>query len=69
MRRSEYPMKCFFWKIDHPPQNSKTFYGKTCVVHPRPQTPQGKSAAKPETPLLTILILECKSDVKKVDVN
>ena len=25
------------------------------VVHPRAQTPQGESAAKPETPLLIIL--------------
>ena len=30
------------------------------VVHPRPQTPQGESVAKPETPLLIILSIACK---------
>ena len=30
------------------------------VVHPRPQTPQAESVAKPETPPLIILSLACK---------
>ena len=30
------------------------------MVHPRPQTPQGESVAKPETPLLIILSIACK---------
>ena len=30
------------------------------VVHPRPQTPQGESVAKPETPLLIVLSIACK---------
>ena len=30
------------------------------VVHPRPQTPQGESVAKPETPLLITLNIACK---------
>ena len=30
------------------------------VVHPRPQTPQGESVAKPETPLLIIISIACK---------
>ena len=30
------------------------------VVHPRPQTLQGESVAKPETPLLIILSIACK---------
>ena len=30
------------------------------VVHPRPQTPQGESVAKPDTPLLIILSIACK---------
>ena len=37
--------------------------GPSCrrqVVHPRPQTPQGESVAKPETPLLIILSIACK---------
>ena len=33
------------------------------VVHPRPQTPQGESIAKPETPLLIILSKACKYEV------
>ena len=33
------------------------------VVHPRPQTPQGESVAKPETPLLIILSIACKYEV------
>ena len=33
------------------------------VVHPRPQTPQGESVAKPETPLLIILSIACKYDI------
>ena len=33
------------------------------VVGPRPQTPQGESVAKPETPLLIILGIACKYDV------
>ena len=33
------------------------------VVHPRPQTPQGESVAKPETPLLTMLNIACKYEV------
>ena len=39
------------------------------VVHPRLQTPQGESVAKPETPLLIILILVCKYDMKGVHGN
>ena len=34
--------------------------GRRQVVHPRPQTPQGESVAKPETPLLIILSIACK---------
>ena len=30
------------------------------MVYPRPQTPQGESVAKPETPLLIILSISCK---------
>ena len=30
------------------------------MVHPRPQTPQGESVAKPETLLLIILSIACK---------
>ena len=30
-------------------------FNRRQVVHPRPQTPQGESVAKPETPLLIIL--------------
>ena len=33
------------------------------VVHSRPQTPQGESVAKPETPLLIILSIACKYEV------
>ena len=33
------------------------------VVHPRPQTAQGKSVAKPETPLLIILSIAWKYEV------
>ena len=33
------------------------------VVHPRPQTPQGESVAKPETPLLIMLSIACKHEV------
>ena len=33
------------------------------VVHPRPQTPQGESVAKPETPLLIILSIACNYEV------
>ena len=33
------------------------------VVHPRPQTPQGESVAKPEKPLLVILCKACKYEV------
>ena len=33
------------------------------MVHPRPQTPQGESVAKPETPLLIILSIACKYEV------
>ena len=33
------------------------------VVHPRPQTAQGESVAKPETPLLIILSIACKYEV------
>ena len=39
------------------------------VVHPRLQTPQGESVAKPEKPLLIILILVCKYDMKEVHGN
>ena len=39
------------------------------VVHPRPQTPQGESVAKPETPLLIILSITCKSDMQEVHCN
>ena len=30
---------------------------------PRPQTPQGESVAKPETPLMIILSIACKYEV------
>ena len=33
------------------------------MVHPRPQTPQGESVAKPETPMLIILGIACKYHV------
>ena len=33
------------------------------VVHSRPQTPQGESVAKHETPLLIILSIACKYEV------
>ena len=33
------------------------------VVHPRPQTPQGESVAKYETPLLIIISIACKCEV------
>ena len=33
------------------------------VVHPRPQTQQGESVVKPETPLLIILSIACKCEV------
>ena len=36
------------------------------VVHPQPQTPQEESVAKQGIPLLIILSLVCKSDIKKV---
>ena len=35
------------------------------VVHPRPQTLQGEPGVKPETHLLIILSLVCKSDIKE----
>ena len=40
--------------------------GPSCrrtVVHPRPQTPQGESVAKPGTPMLIILSIACKYEV------
>ena len=36
------------------------------VVHPRPQTQQGESVAKPETPLLIILGIACKYEVLSI---
>ena len=35
------------------------------MVHPQPQTLQGEQVAKPGTPLLIILSLVCKSDIKE----
>ena len=35
------------------------------VVHTRRQTPQGKAVAKPDTLLLTILILACESVIEE----
>ena len=35
------------------------------VVDPRPQTPQVEPVAKPETLLLIMLSLACKSDIKQ----
>ena len=46
--------------------------GPSCrrqVVHPRPQTPQWESVAKPGTPLLIILSVVCKSDIQEVHGN
>ena len=34
------------------------------MIHPRPQTPQGESFVKPETPLLIILSIACKYEVR-----
>ena len=39
------------------------------VVHPRPQTPQGESVAKPGTLLLIILSVVCKFDLQEVHNN
>ena len=39
------------------------------MVHPWPQTPQGESVAQPGTPLLLILNLIFKIDIKQVHVN
>ena len=33
------------------------------MVHPRPQTPQAESVAKPETPLLIILSIAYKYEI------
>ena len=39
------------------------------VVHPRPQTPQVESVAKPETLMLIILSIACKYDRNEVHGN
>ena len=47
-------------------QNVSRKRGLSCrrqVVHSRPQTPQGESIAKPETPLLILLSIACKYEV------
>ena len=44
-------------------------FNRRQVVHPRPQTPQGESVAKPETPLLIILRAVCKCHIKEVHIN
>ena len=55
---SELTYQLSFWNVSR-----KVDYHARQVVHPRPQTPQGESVAKPKTHLLIIFIIACKYEV------
>ena len=56
----EISLQTYIWTVIFKYEPKSGLSCRRQVVHPRPQTPQGESVAKPETPLLIILSIACE---------